>query len=140
MFICIYHSIYTILFGWWTVNYLRAHRDTTALYETLLRCYGDLTAIALRSNQDGVPTAFVLTMHNVHAVTRRSMRSHRVHWRCHCVAAALLAFPSCAGWRSGLFRTPWERRPSGWIYKDSVHDANYVHIHCEISHILLWRE
>ena len=31
MFICIYHSIYTILFVWWTAISLRAHGNPTAL-------------------------------------------------------------------------------------------------------------
>ena len=42
-----------------------------------------------------------------HAVTRRSMRPHRIHWRWHCIATALLAFPRRAGRRPGT----WERRP-----------------------------
>ena len=39
------------------------------------------------------------------------MRPHRIHWRCHCVATALLVFPRRAGRRPGFFRTPWDRRP-----------------------------
>ena len=42
----------------------------------------------------------------------RSMRSQRVHWRCHGIAAVMFTFPRRAGRRSGLlFGTPWERRP-----------------------------
>ena len=33
---------------------------------------------------------FVFSMLKVHAVARRSMRSHRVQWKCHCVAAVML--------------------------------------------------
>ena len=82
IFIRIYHSIYIFLFDWCTANSLRAHADPTVLYEALLCCYDDLVAIPLRSYRDGVPTAFVLSMHKVRAIARRSMRPHRGHWRC----------------------------------------------------------
>ncbi|OWF47043.1 hypothetical protein KP79_PYT12528 [Mizuhopecten yessoensis] len=35
-----------------TATFVRARGDPVALKETLLRCYGDLTAIPLRSYQD----------------------------------------------------------------------------------------
>ena len=47
------------------------------------------------------------------AVARRSMRSHRVKWRCHCVAAVIFAFvlgaprrSSFLGRRGVAVRTP----------------------------------
>ena len=109
MFICIYHSIYTISFGWCSVRSLCA---PTAILRRCRRPYCAATATShLYSCQDGVSTAFVLSRQEVRAVDRRSMRSHGVHWRCHCVATALLAFPRRAGRHSGCFRSPWERRP-----------------------------
>ena len=66
-----------------------------ALEETLLRGYGDLTASPLRSMRtlsERRSTVFVLSTLKVRVIARRSMRSHRIPWRCHCVAAVILAF------------------------------------------------
>ena len=84
MFICIYQPIYTFcLVGALrslcvaTVILRRCRRLTALLRGTR----GDPTALS----QDDVPTAFVLSMFKVRAVSRRSMRSHGGHWRCHGV-------------------------------------------------------
>ena len=55
-------------------------------------------------------TVFVLSMLKVRTVARCSMRSHRVQWRCHCVAAVMLAFVLRAPRRSAFLRTPWDHR------------------------------
>ena len=98
MFICIYQPIYTFcLVGALrslcaaTLILLRCRRPYCAAMATSRRCrrltallrgtHGDPTALS----QDGVPTAFVLSMFKVRAVSRRSMRSHGGHWRCHGV-------------------------------------------------------
>ena len=75
--------------------------------------YGDLTVSPLRSIRtpsERRATVFVLSMLKVRTVARRSMRSHRVQWRCHCVAAVMLAFVLRAPRRSAFFRTPWDHR------------------------------
>ena len=139
MFICIYHSIYTILSVWCTTlcastatsrrcmrpycaatatsrrcmrpycaataTSRRCRRPYCAATATSRRCrrpYCAATATLRRSHCALIRTVFVLSMHKERAVTRRSMRPHRVHWRCHCVAAALIAFPRLAGWLSGF--------------------------------------
>jgi len=53
----------------------------------------------------------------------RSMRSYRVHWRCHCVA---MAFPRRAGRRyMNVFRTPYKRCPgvSAVVLLSSAHQG-----------------
>ena len=92
---------------------LHSHCDLTVRSRRSHGVVGDLTAL-LRwpyGEAERRATAFVLSMHKVRAVAQRSMRSNGVQWRCHDVAAAMLAFPRRAGRRSGFFRTPWERRP-----------------------------
>ena len=66
------------------------------------------TLLGTRSERQA--TVFVLSMLKVPAVARRSMRSHRVQWRCHCVAAVMHVFLLCAPRRSAFFRTPWDHR------------------------------
>ena len=73
----------------------------------------DLTASHLRSIRtpsEHRVTVFVLSMFKVRTVARRSMRPHRVQWRCHCVAAVMLAFVLRAPRRSAIFRTPLDHR------------------------------
>ena len=77
-----------------------------ALQETLLCGYGDLTASSLRSIRtpsERRVTVFVLSMLKVRTVNRRSMRPHRAQWRCHCVAAVMLALVLRAPRRSAIF-------------------------------------
>ena len=47
--------------------------------------------------------AEILLRCRVRAVGRRSMRSHGVHWRCHCVAVEMLVIVLRAPWRSAFF-------------------------------------
>ena len=78
-----------------TTTLVRAHGVPIALQETLLRGYSDLTASPLRSIRSPSQrraTVFVLSMLKVRAIARHSRRSHRVQWRCHCVAAVMLGF------------------------------------------------
>jgi hypothetical protein len=83
---------------------LRARGAHVAL-ETLLRCYGDPTALFSEHRT----TALVVCMLKLRAVGRRSRRSQRVYWRCHCVAAAMLAILLRAPRRSWA---PWDRAAS----------------------------
>ena len=92
-----------------------AQRPLCAPMELLLRCRRPYCAAmvtlqhplcALLGRQ---ATVFVLSMLKVRAVARRSMRSHLVQWRCHCVAAVMLAFVLPAPRRSAFFRTVWDR-------------------------------
>ena len=85
------------------VRAMRVRGAPVALKETLLCGYGDLTVSPLRSIRtpsEHRATVFVLSMLKVRTVARRSMRSHRVQWRCHCVAAVMLAFVPRAPRRS----------------------------------------
>ena len=66
---------------------LRSLCASMAILQRCRRPYRAVTVIPLHSYQ------FVLSMNKVRAVARRSMRPSRVHWRIHCVAAAMLAFP-----------------------------------------------
>ena len=56
---------------------------------------------------------FVLSMFKVRTVVRRSMHSHGVYWRRHCIAAEILAIAQRAHRRSAFFLeavgSPWER-------------------------------
>ena len=73
-----------------TTTLVCAHGAPSALQETLLRGYGDLTASPLRSIMTASErrvTVFVLSKLKRRTVARRSMRPHRVQWRCHSVAA-----------------------------------------------------
>ena len=64
----------------------------------LWRPYGDPSALlGYRA------TEFVLSLLKVRAIAWRSMRSHRVYWRCHCVAVAMLEIVLCAPQRSAFF-------------------------------------
>ena len=47
---------------------------------------------------------FALSMLKVRAVARRSMRSHRYQWPCHCLTAVMLAFVLRAPRRSAFFK------------------------------------
>ena len=88
-----------------TTTLMCVHRAPIALKETLLRGYGDLTASPLRSIRtpsERRVTVFVLSMLKVRIVAQRSMRPHRVQWRCHCVAAVMLAFVLRAPRRSAI--------------------------------------
>ena len=71
-----------------------------------MRGYGDLTASPLRSIRtpsERRVTVFVLSMLKVRTVARRSMHPLRVHWRCHCVAAVMLALVLRAPRRTAIF-------------------------------------
>ena len=48
-------------------------------------------------------TAFVLSMLKVRAIARRSMRSHSIYWRCHCIAAVMFAIVLRTSQRSAFF-------------------------------------
>ena len=46
---------------------------------------------SFRTPWQGPTTTFVLSMLKVQAIVVRSMWSHSVYWKCHCVAAEMLA-------------------------------------------------
>ena len=70
---------------------------------TLRRPLCALLGCSIRMPSERRATVFVLSMLKVRAVARRSMQSQGVQWRCHCVAAVMLAFVLCAPWRSAFF-------------------------------------
>ena len=71
--------------------------------------YGDPLR-SIRAPSERQVRVFVLSMLKVRTVVWRSMRPHRVQWRCHCVAAVMLVFVLRAPLRSAIFRTPWDHR------------------------------
>ena len=71
-------------------------RDLTV---RLWRTYDNLIALLLELRA----MAVILSMLKVRAVVRLSMRSHSVRWRCHCVAAEMLAIILHTPRRSAFF-------------------------------------
>ena len=87
-----------------------AQRPLCARAELLSRCRRPYCAamVTLRRPRCALlgrrVTVFVLSMLKVRTVARRSMRPHRVQWRCHCVTAVMLAFVLRAPRRSAIFK------------------------------------
>ena len=110
-----------------TTTLVPAHGSPIALFETLLRGYGDHTAPPLRSIRtlsEPRATVFVLSMLKARTVALHSMRSNRVQWRCNCVAAVMLSFVLRTPVRSAFLgrcgiasRTPpWRDRSFSFAY------------------------
>ena len=78
--------------------------------ELLLRCRRPYCAAmvtplrSIRMPSERRVTVFVLSVLKVGAIAWRSMRSHRVQWRCHCAAAVMHAFVLRAPRRSAFFK------------------------------------